>query len=443
MIGVNALTRPQNSAMTLILTCICPEFVLHVSDRRVTWLGGPNAGQVADDNRNKIVVVCNRLTFAYSGLAEIGPLHTDVWLTDVLSKVRPYQPSRAIEVVRTRSTEAFAALTAGSRAKRHAFVAAGWVKTSDEAQLSPIVISVSNALDDAWNWQADSSPAFIVRNWTLPAGVATHVVATGARLDPDLADDLRRSIHRCYEHGAGPDTYVRLLAAAIRTVADSNPTVGRDLLALALPATAAAGSPGLSVPLGSKFVPNQVSSLYLPDGDLDGVLYAPTYTCDGGAMANVSVRLDVPPQMGPSVPPWLIGPVLLSSRTGQVDVPGGIRPLLSDRYRVGFSMVAEFRRGGGELPTPCILALDPKSEDYGLAIRDVDIFLLTSSPAEASWTPTAEWVHSLSSTLRSLGIPSEDLDVLSGALESASNRAEIIVLLRDFFGDKLDVPGTA
>jgi len=40
--------------MTLVLSCITQGFVVQVSDRRFTWFNGPNAGQVADDNRNKM-----------------------------------------------------------------------------------------------------------------------------------------------------------------------------------------------------------------------------------------------------------------------------------------------------------------------------------------------------------------------------------------------------
>ena len=109
--------------MTLVLSCITPDYAIQVSDRRLTWVNGPNAGQVADDNRNKAVVVCNKLTFAYNGLAEIGAARTDEWLLDVVGRVPLEQ---VLSTVGPEATAAFLGIRASSSVKRHAFVVVGW-----------------------------------------------------------------------------------------------------------------------------------------------------------------------------------------------------------------------------------------------------------------------------------------------------------------------------
>ena len=62
--------------MTFVLSCVTPEYVYQVSDRRLTWLNGAQRGHVVDDERNKSVLVDGRIAFAYTGLAEIGADHT-------------------------------------------------------------------------------------------------------------------------------------------------------------------------------------------------------------------------------------------------------------------------------------------------------------------------------------------------------------------------------
>jgi hypothetical protein len=83
-----------SAQMTQILTCVTPTLIVQLSDRRLTWLSGPDRGTVADDNRNKMTVVCNRLTIAYSGLAEVQTRPTDEWIVDVVSSPDSYSVHR-------------------------------------------------------------------------------------------------------------------------------------------------------------------------------------------------------------------------------------------------------------------------------------------------------------------------------------------------------------
>jgi hypothetical protein len=70
------------AAMTQVLTCLTPSVIAQVSDRRLTWMTGPNRGTVADNNRNKMVVVFNRLTIGDSGIAQIRLRETNEWIVD-------------------------------------------------------------------------------------------------------------------------------------------------------------------------------------------------------------------------------------------------------------------------------------------------------------------------------------------------------------------------
>src|SRR5690348_6551313 len=113
--------------MTLILTCATPEFALQVSDRRVTWVRGIHAGLVADDARNKALVIANHLTFSYTGLAEIGLEFTDDWLMASLEGIQRLDVRTVSQRIADRASAAFAALPLSAAQKRHVFVGVGWL----------------------------------------------------------------------------------------------------------------------------------------------------------------------------------------------------------------------------------------------------------------------------------------------------------------------------
>lgn len=75
--------------MTLALACISQNHVVQVSDRRLTWITGSHAGKVADDSQNKALVVCNRFTLAYTGLAQVANQKTDEWVLDIAAGINP------------------------------------------------------------------------------------------------------------------------------------------------------------------------------------------------------------------------------------------------------------------------------------------------------------------------------------------------------------------
>jgi hypothetical protein len=55
--------------MTLVMSLITESWAIQVSDRRLVWLGPDSVVSRKDDERNKAVLWCNRLAFAYTGLA--------------------------------------------------------------------------------------------------------------------------------------------------------------------------------------------------------------------------------------------------------------------------------------------------------------------------------------------------------------------------------------
>jgi hypothetical protein len=71
--------------MTLIMTALAPGVVAQVSDRRLTV-----NGSLHDDLAIKAICVCcrdARFCLAYTGLAEIGQMRTDIWTFGFLESI--------------------------------------------------------------------------------------------------------------------------------------------------------------------------------------------------------------------------------------------------------------------------------------------------------------------------------------------------------------------
>jgi hypothetical protein len=73
--------------MTLILSLATPEFVVQISDRRLTYRDGKGFIRVADDDANKLTVFRGQMAFGFTGLAHIGSQRTDTWLARALASL--------------------------------------------------------------------------------------------------------------------------------------------------------------------------------------------------------------------------------------------------------------------------------------------------------------------------------------------------------------------
>lgn len=168
--------------MTLILSCGTPDFVFQVSDRRLTYVDGPNAGTPSTEEANKAVVVGHRIAFGYTGPARIGTQRSDEWLAQVAAD----GPSRDLKAVCDRICERAtdACKLYGIQDRRFAFVGIGWTSTtSDPGVLRPTLCTISNAVGPDGEWLKSAAPAFMlqVNNWGR-AGAGFCIAATGRPL---------------------------------------------------------------------------------------------------------------------------------------------------------------------------------------------------------------------------------------------------------------------
>src|SRR5436190_12471273 len=113
--------------MTLILTCLTREYVVQVSDRRLTLLRGPSRGEIAEFEQTKTVVYKWGAVIGYTGLADIGPeARTDVWIVEEVRRTQSITAMHdALAIGAAAELEGLAS-TVPSAHRRHAFGIGGW-----------------------------------------------------------------------------------------------------------------------------------------------------------------------------------------------------------------------------------------------------------------------------------------------------------------------------
>lgn len=223
--------------MTLVLSCITPEFVVQVSDRRLTRLDGT----LYDDETNKAVLLYQNALFAYTGLGHIGSKPTNIWIADTLHRFvsvrqNPNDLSDAPLFLGREATKVFQRIPGGLQLKRHDFVSVGWAAWhADPDKLQPFYMTISNALDSTGKWLSLAKREFEMRFHLLASDEPFYFAANGQSLSTAEDASIRRNLRRALARGRGQSSVSRLLATLIDVVASRNKLVGRGLLISVLP----------------------------------------------------------------------------------------------------------------------------------------------------------------------------------------------------------------
>lgn len=274
--------------MTLILSAVVRDYAIQVSDRRLT-----RAGKLEDDETNKAVLFCNRFCFAYTGLGFIGVTPTDEWLTKALVNAKTQSLSEATRSLAQQATDAFRKIGWSRAQKRHAFVGVGWAQLRNEAFLSPIICSVSNAHNADGVWLDKARDEFTVFHRLWSEKPIFDVIATGQSLQSQELKFLRRNLRRCFDHKTGPELISEYLIHQIRRIAEESDLVGKSLMVVCLPKQSVLTSSMFLTNLapGSQKTMKDVQSFYyLPDGEDDRVRFGPDTACAGQGLTNVQLE---------------------------------------------------------------------------------------------------------------------------------------------------------
>ena len=288
--------------MTLILSCATRDFVIQVSDRKLTRLLPNGTVEDVDLESNKAVVVCNTTVFGYTGLAELEGENTGTWVANVISEAKCVGALDSCQAIASKAAAALTAISCSNEAKRQAFVAVGWQTDRRWTATTPLVAFASNALGARGGWLPIAEREFTVRVHVLrrPRRFVFH--DAGCRLSSALRADIEKTLRVAIKRKAGAGAVATLLASAIRSVAKTDPQVGRNLMVVCIPKAAVRQDPNekFSVDLilqrahqagDLSLLSRQprlstMSFLTAPEGGTDTKDFSPHFVCGGIRMSN-------------------------------------------------------------------------------------------------------------------------------------------------------------
>jgi hypothetical protein len=296
--------------MTLVLSLITDSWAIQVSDRRLVWLTPDGKVVRKDDERNKAVIWCNRLAFAYTGLAELGPMRepTDVWLARELAEswvgggAVDQTQDKVVAVIADRAAAAMRrpriARGVPAHQRRHAFVGTGWARFDGSDDMAPYIVQIHNFPHSAES-SVDAEDAFGVAVLRLPSQERPIFVNwVGQELgEPEraLLPKLRRRDPRTREYGRFASD---VLVDVVRSVAARNPLVGRGLLINALPRWAIHPGDPTTFLIAGDPAADELTFLCLPHDQDDPVLRGPRYVCEGRQASGFEASVPTAHEIG-------------------------------------------------------------------------------------------------------------------------------------------------
>jgi hypothetical protein len=292
--------------MTLVLSLATPHYVVQVADRRISHL----KNKTVMPDQNKSVMLCNRMAFAYTGMAVLESEQTSVWLWKVIQELKNQcSTSDVVYHIAKRATEAVSKTNRIHYPEdwqlRHAFIGVGW-KQIDDGELVPTVCRITNYHD-----RSGKSLDLPAREFSVQVKSYTNntygLWETGTPLSARERALLGRRIDKCGKKGTGPAAPVRLFCDAIWKVHRRLPNVvSNNLLIVMIPKSAAmrhpiayfTGTPGpkVGVVMSKQGCQHAEEPLrpehmalfaYVPRQGERPVQHAPSMACPGrGAFSN-------------------------------------------------------------------------------------------------------------------------------------------------------------
>jgi len=228
--------------VTLLLTCVTHRFVVQASDRLVIF---PD-GRVAEDRANKVTMLGNHATFAYTGLSRCSVAES----TEALVTRCFAQPATSIdkqleylakEAARSIRNLPLPSIRPSERraVRRTSFVGGGYLgiknfrmldRMPSLEELHPFLAVVSNAQGITEEWRPEADQEFSPSIKLLEQDDLFGLHAAGQPFVGSERVKLERSIRRSLERITHPESIARLLTRAIRGVAVRNSRVGPNVM---------------------------------------------------------------------------------------------------------------------------------------------------------------------------------------------------------------------
>lgn len=266
--------------MTLILSVITPTYVMQASDRRVVALDGSDEVVSHWDDRNKAIFVVERMTFAYTGHADIAGTDTaEFFQARIGSELeRGASIDAALQVVGVMCAEYLRSLPESVN-RAHAFVGVGWSPEPKLAKRTPFLTGLSNSLDHHGNWRHQPAEQFtsFTRTLTTAERFALHVAG---RFDRDAQIRLNALLDSHFEDSDDPVRTAKLLIDAIREQSAQDDAVGPGVMVNTLPIVPE--PPDQVMLVAGPPERDARTFTYIPEGSFEGVFLGPLVVGSGG-----------------------------------------------------------------------------------------------------------------------------------------------------------------
>src|SRR6266700_7037925 len=234
--------------MTMILTCLTPDFVIQSSDRRISVVKD-NKLQWWDDHRNKALVYKSQFVFAFTGQATIpvkknGQIiwtSTIDWAAEQLSKGKNLEEAvfnlkyRATELMNTNYVRKLP-----DYKRRVAFVGGGFeeIESGGKQIRRSVRIMIENFIDDDGSILDVPRDEFRVQYDRLGNRGAALYVA-GQQLQPSIEVEFSKLLRSYAQHKVNPERIGVLLTEKIQDTAKAMPkdrkTVGENIMCICVP----------------------------------------------------------------------------------------------------------------------------------------------------------------------------------------------------------------
>ncbi len=202
--------------MTLVQTFFSNDFVIQVSDRRLTRADG----SVFDDEYTKLVCWNQSFAAGFTGLAHIDGKKKSMsgWIAEILSDYPVF--GYGVQALRAEAEAAIQKLP-NHWNKRLAIVIAGF-----DASGGPLCAAVANF--DTETGVVKDQNVFQLKNFTMLTGRKTGSHTAGATLNQHQTKVLRRYLPRIVDQPDGINRSIKVLVENQRLVANGNSLVGQD-----------------------------------------------------------------------------------------------------------------------------------------------------------------------------------------------------------------------
>jgi hypothetical protein len=221
--------------MTLVLICLSAEYIVHVSDRRLTSAANELP---TSEHTNKAIFLDGRYIFGFTGLAQLGGKRADLWFAQ---EIQQTEDAPLVDRLLSLGRSLPAAVRyAPPKYRAHAFVGAGFARSSKAAPVEPVAVMLSNFLNPHGR-PRQISPAFAVSWLRLAERKDFMVLSAGAELTLTERATVNRLIRKARKAEASIEAIARILAEMVWKVAQRKATVGKSLMICTLPRRALGG----------------------------------------------------------------------------------------------------------------------------------------------------------------------------------------------------------